>query len=342
MTDATAIPYLPHDADAARPEDIARKRTPPLSPAVLGAEAAASRWPQVDPSAAPFIYIGAALTPTEFRDYCLEYDFGSIPPSMWIWHHTWKPDASWAPINPADSSTWWDRNEQGMTTLQKKAKRKPQCDGIMRYYRDTLHWPVGFHLLIDDLFIWLFTPLYEVGIHANEGNSWRKNGRLRYSVGCEVVGDFDNLAWPSQIQAMAGWACACVRARLGFELMYRTAPEDRPDLHDGSLSGHRDYSLKTCPGTGISNEFFVQVARDGWAAYQANTPPGTTGAGTYAVRHTQAIFEAPRPDARIALADTAELTEGERIAIDEVAHTGWAHLADERGFVPVGILTRLP
>jgi hypothetical protein len=270
--------FLPFDRDAARPEDLTRKRrdprkAPPQAP--MPAAAAAPRaWPDLDPIAAPFLYIGQALTPAEFRQYCLDYDFGSVPPSWWIWHHTYNPDASWAPIG-SNQGTWWDRNEAGLSVDQKKAKRKPQLDGIMRYYRDSLGWTVGPHLFVDDLFIWLFTPMYDVGIHANEGNSYHDSaGKLHYSIGCEVIGDFDPRAWPASIQAVAGWACACVKQRLGFDLRYVEAPEDRPDLHDLSLSGHRDYSDKTCPGNGISNSFFVQVAQAGWAAYQANTPPG--------------------------------------------------------------------
>lgn len=65
------------------------------------------------------------------------------------------------------------------------------------------------------------------------------------------------------------------------------------------------------------------------------------GAGIYHVNHTQVIFEAPAPDARIALNGTAMLWADTEADIDEVAHGGWAHLRNHVGFVPVGVLTRV-
>src|SRR5262245_39283514 len=109
----TDIHYTPADRDAARPEDLKRKRTPRPAPALLGEV----QWPDVDPSSVPFIYIGQALTPTEFRAYVDQYDFGSLLPSWVIFHHTWNPDASWAPIS-SNQATWWDRDEAGKTIEQ--------------------------------------------------------------------------------------------------------------------------------------------------------------------------------------------------------------------------------
>ena len=296
---ATSHVYLPHDAGAARPRDL-----DPQPPAPAPSATAAHAWPQEDPSAAPFHYIGQALTPAEFRQYCLDYDFGSSPPSYWIWHHTWNPDASWAPAS-SDPATWWDRNEQGMTAAQKQAKRKPQLDAIMRYYRDSLGWTVGPHLFIDDLFIWLFCPMYYVGIHANEGNSYHtSSGQLRYSIGCEVVGAYDAAPWPASVRAMAGWAVACVKARLGMQLAYTSAPQDRPDLHDTQLSGHRDYTTeKTCPGKAITPAFFVQAANDGWAAYQAGTVPGPTPADPLRARTIPGAPGTPAKYCSVGMAD---------------------------------------
>src|SRR4051812_42106854 len=101
--------YTPDDRDAARPEDLARiqARRPSATPT-------AHVWPEEDPSAGAFHYIGQALTPAEFQQYCLDYDFGSAPPSFWIWHHTVNPDATWAPLN-SDPAIKWDRNEAGMS-----------------------------------------------------------------------------------------------------------------------------------------------------------------------------------------------------------------------------------
>lgn len=269
MLDLSA--FLPHDADAARSEDLARRQTAPPAPATLSA--APHAWPGEDPAFAPLHYIGVGLTPAEFRDYCLAYDFGSVPPSYWIWHHTVNPDASWAPMS-SNQATWWDRNEQGMTLAQKKTKRKGQLDAIARYYIG-LGWTTCPHLFVDDIWVWLACPMYFIAIHANEGNSYTKSGKTRYSIGCEVVGFYDRATWSPAVRATAGWAFACVKQRLNIQIVYTSAPQDRPDLHDPQLSGHRDYTTeKTCPGTAITPEFYVQAAHDGWAAYQANTPPG--------------------------------------------------------------------
>jgi N-acetyl-anhydromuramyl-L-alanine amidase AmpD len=67
----------------------------------------------------------------------------------------------------------------------------------------------------------------------------------------------------------------------------------------------------------------------------------SNGAGIYRVRHTQAVFEAPTPDAKVALNDGALVYAGATVDIDEIAHGGWAHLRNGVGFVPSGILTRV-
>lgn len=159
--------------------------------------------------------------------------------------------------------------------------------------------------------IWQMTPPASPGTHAGDCNS-------RY-FGIEVVGDFQARP-PSAAQQQLLIDVVTI--------LHRWA------TIDATLVAHRDCMLgRTCPG----DAFYALKS-----SLQQRLAAQLLGAGTYAVRHTQAIFEAPRPDARIALNDTAELTEGQQIAIDEVAHGGWAHLADGRGFVPVGILTRLP
>lgn len=60
----------------------------------------------------------------------------------------------------------------------------------------------------------------------------------------------------------------------------------------------------------------------------------------YRALHTQAVFEAPDPAARIALAGTAEINAGDTVRVDEVK-AGWAHLATHVGFVPIGILEKM-
>jgi N-acetylmuramoyl-L-alanine amidase CwlA len=115
-------------------------------------------------AAMAFSYIGKALTGHEFIDYVATYAFGSVPPSFVVIHHTYNPDASWAPIS-ANHATWWNRNESGLSSDAIKTKRKPQLDSIRDYYI-TKGWSTGPHLFIDDQWIWLFTPMYDVGTHA--------------------------------------------------------------------------------------------------------------------------------------------------------------------------------
>lgn len=272
----TDLPFLPDDADAARPEDLARRQLPPPpQPMVLSAEAKV--WPGEDPNAAPFHYIGQFIHAADLPAYCEQYYYGSTPPSYWVWHHTVDPDTKKAPYYSTPNKQW-DRNEEGMTLEQKIQKRKPQLDNIMWFYRNSKGWEVGPHWFVDDLpGAWAFTPMYYIGIHANEGNSYTENGKTRYSIGCEVVGYYDTVVWPPDVRDNAGWLCACVKAALHFQNVYTAAGQDRPDLHDPQLSGHRDYTTeKSCPGRAITNEFFVQAAVDGWANYQAGIVPGPT------------------------------------------------------------------
>jgi len=265
------VELTPFAQDAARPQDLTQPKGNSLAPAV----SSAWQWPVEDTNAGNFHYIGQALTLPQFRQYCIDYkttgQFGPYPPSYLIFHHTYNPDASWATANTGESDNW-DRSESGLSLTQKKDKRKPQLDAIMRYYRDSLAWTTGPHIFIDDLFVWLFTPFYYVGTHSNEGNSYHKNGTLRYSIGCEVIGCYDKVVWPKAIYDNVGYAAACLRAVLGFEMKYTPAAQDRPDIHDLQLSAHEDYTTgKSCPGTMITPNFYVQCAQDGQRRYESAT-----------------------------------------------------------------------
>src|SRR4030095_15265856 len=88
--------------------------------------------------------------------------------------------------------------------------------GIKNYYRDSLGWDRGPHLFIDEKWIWLFTPMYEVGIHAAEGNGYHDSaGPLHYSIGIEVLGYYEHVQWTSAIANNVAVAVAMVRQRLG-------------------------------------------------------------------------------------------------------------------------------
>jgi N-acetylmuramoyl-L-alanine amidase len=207
-----------------------------------------------------FAYIGQAKTGQEFIDYVAGYDFGSVPPSFVVIHNTYSPDASWAPIS-TNQASWWDRNEAGLSADQIKAKRKPQLDSIMVYYRDTKHWTTGPHLFIDERWIWLFTPMYDVGTHAASGNSYHDaSGQLHYSIGIETVGYFQSHGWPEAMQKLLQIAVQTLRDRLkNFDIVYTSAPDNRPDLHDHQISFHNDYNKPECPGAVITPTYAIPI-----------------------------------------------------------------------------------
>ena len=244
MSNLDTSPILPFDNDNFDPAAPQKPR-----PAVLGEG---------------FAYDGRALTVEEFAAHVAAYRFGTIPPEFAVLHHTAKPDASWAPLNN-DPSIKWDRDERGKSEAQIQAKRKKQLDGIKNYYAG-LGWNAGPHLFIDDRFIWLFTPMYDVGIHAKSGNSYHdRAGKLKYSIGIEVVGYYEKVVWPLNVAHNVGMALAILRRRLGtFALEYRPGPRNTPAAHLGSLSSHRDYNKPECPGKAITEQFYVDVAQRAW------------------------------------------------------------------------------
>lgn len=248
---------LPFDADAHDPRAPQKPR-----PAVLG-EA--------------FPYIGKGCTLAQFSEYIQTYNFGKVPPDHVIFHHTANPDASYAPLS-SNPATRWDRNEAGMSISEMYYKRKRQLDGLKSYYEKTLGWSAGPHIFIDDRWIWLMTPMYDVGIHAKWGNSFRSHGRLHYSIGIEVIGYYERREWPAPVQALVGGAVRALQAQLGtFSLDYMYQTDDskpgmkvakgvqvcaHPErLKFGGLASHADYNKPQCPGAAITPDFYTKVCR---------------------------------------------------------------------------------
>src|SRR5262249_50121743 len=155
-----------------------------------------------------------ALTLSEFVDYIRRYPFGTIPPDFIVLHHTYIPDASWAPT-PGSKATW-DANEYGMTTEQIRQKRLRQMDNLKTFYNTTLQWTAGPHLIIDDQWIFLLSPMYNEGIHAKWFNSFRDAaGVYHYSVGIEVVGNYKLKPWPTPVANLVGAAVVALQKQLG-------------------------------------------------------------------------------------------------------------------------------
>lgn len=195
-------------------------------------------------------YLGGNKTLSEFRSYVQQKDFGSIPPNEIVIHHTWRPT----------KEQWKGRNS---------------LEGIRDYYVSK-GWAAGPHLFIAEDGIWLFTDMYDVGIHAGEGNAtWKTpTGRIvkgysggwgaklqSYSIGIEVVGDYDTDVWTGETKKNTLGAIKVLLETLGLEY------ED--------ISFHRDYSSKSCPGHAITKEWLIRelqgLASDGTPTANINT-----------------------------------------------------------------------
>lgn len=221
----------------------------------------------------PFAYIGRGLTLTEFGQYVREYDFGPVAPDFIVLHHTAIPSATWAPY---PSGAVWDANENSLTEQEKYDKRKRQLDALMRFYR-AKGWTAGPHLFIDERWIWLFTPMYNIGIHAAQGNSRRRGGRLHYSIGIEVIGYHEHVPWhPSAARLVAG-AVALLKARLNsFNF------EDKP--YEGGVGAHRMYNKPECPGAAIVASYYMPLLRRAYDELIA--PPPAPGIKHYRAKTT--------------------------------------------------------
>jgi len=273
-----------------------------------------------------FSYIGEAKTGQEFINYVHGYDFGTVPPTFVVLHNTAIPDATWAPLG-GDPKTKWNRNEDGLSAEAIRDKRKKQLDGIRDYYVG-LGWSSGPHLFIDERWIWLFTPMYDVGTHAKSGNSFTDaNGKLHYSIGIETVGWFQHHGWPITMQRLLQIAVQSIRSKIGtYELLYASAPANRPDLHEHSISFHYDYNKPGCPGAIITPDYALPILKKPYPSVYL----------IYQVVAPCAVFQSRNPDGLLAAGPAdgqTRLAPGETILIDDITD-GWLHLASEIGFIP--------
>jgi hypothetical protein len=118
-----------------------------------------------------FLYLGQALTAADFVDYVATYDFGTIPPDFIVLHHSAIPGTRFT--GAADGGKQiWDAGEDGLGEAAIRAHRLKGLEALRDFYKNTKKWDRGPHLYIDDRYIWLFTPMRELGIHAMWGNSF--------------------------------------------------------------------------------------------------------------------------------------------------------------------------
>lgn len=255
---------------------------------------------------AAFAYIGVAHSRESFASYVQGYNFGSIPPDYVVIHHTAIPSTLYARY---PTGSVWDAGEAGMSEPQIQAKRKRQLDNIMVYYRDTRGWSAGPHLFIDEKYIWLFSPMSVVGVHASGGNSYRDNaGALHYSIGLEVVGYYEYVTWPKAVADNVSGAVAALQQTLHtFKYI------DKPWM--GGISAHRHYNKPSCPGAAIQPSYYMPILEAG-----AAPPPKS-----YRVLGIPVYQESDRNGPL-----WGHLMPGESITVDDPAN---GHLADHRGFI---------
>jgi len=185
--------------------------------------------------------IGRCLSTHEWLDYVAAYDFGPVPPSRVVLHHTWVPTLE----------QW-----TGLRSMQ----------GMQRFYAGK-GWTAAPHIYVGPDGIWLFTPMHTVGIHAGSGNSGRTNGKFWYSIGVEMVGNYDKVRPTGAVLEGTRAVLGGLSKRLGI------APRQL-------ISFHRDYTdEKSCPGWAVTKDW-VMAEIEGWLG----APPAAEQPRIYRVR----------------------------------------------------------
>jgi len=168
--------------------------------------------------------VGTSHTPEEFDAYCHQLQWTAWRPSFVVVHNTASPSLAQRP--------------KGFT--------KQHILNLEAYYRDKQKWKAGPHLFVDDLRIWVFTPLTVSGTHSP---SWNK-----VALGLEMLGDYEKEAFDSgrglKVRENAIAALATLCAILGFEA--------------STIRIHREDPLTThaCPGKNVRKLELIQSVQD--------------------------------------------------------------------------------
>lgn len=157
------------------------------------------------------------LTKKQFSEYVNKKDFGSIPPTRLVIHHTADPTIE----------EW-----NGMQSIL----------GMKSHY-EKKGWPSGPHIYVAPDGIWLFTDMYDFGTHARAGNGEKDwLGRIKwYSVGIEVVGNYMAKRWEGGIKDRA--------------LHVIKTLQDKLEIDDDEIDFHNDWVNTACPGAQITKEW---------------------------------------------------------------------------------------
>jgi len=255
--------------------------------------------------------IGEKLNKEQWLNYISDYDFGKVKPSRIVLHHTWKPTVE----------SW-----NGLSTMK----------GMQSYYNG-LGWTSAPHLYIAPDGIWLFTPLSEVGIHAGEGNSgYWENGNWSYSIGIEMVGNYDNSPPSGKI--------------LEYTLLVMSSLVNVMEKSiDQVLYFHRDFSDKTCPGSSVTKywikeKYYEYTNKDFVEVHSFIDNQYTIKSGI----DFAAIREGPGTSYPIALDGSAKLYPGETFPYDTSVegesiegNNAWIHHSAGIGFIHSSLIEEL-
>jgi len=168
--------------------------------------------------------VGESFSPEGFDSYCHTLQWTAWRPSFIALHNTASPSLAQRP--------------QGLS--------KQHIKNLETYYRDQKGWKAGPHLFVDDLQIWVFTPLTLSGVHSP---SWNK-----LALGVEMLGNYDSEAFDSgrglQVRKNAVAAMATLSAVLGIDPM--------------SMKLHREDASTShaCPGTKVKKLEVIQEVRE--------------------------------------------------------------------------------
>jgi lysozyme len=174
--------------------------------------------------------IKLGLTPKEFDDYVDDVAAKKMrwAPRGVVLHNTWNPTlAKWPGIVKGKQISVEQRLENTKAGYVNRG------------------WRAGPHLFIDRDKIWLFTPLWDKGLHSPSWNSTH--------FGVELVGNFEVEQIPDTMKTMAISAIKSL-----YRLVGKTPTDDNFHFHkEDPKTTH-----KTCPGPNVgSKESWLDYVR---------------------------------------------------------------------------------
>jgi N-acetylmuramoyl-L-alanine amidase len=175
--------------------------------------------------------IGKSFSPEDFDNYCHTLHWNTWRPSFIVLHNTAIPSLADRP--------------HGLT--------QTHINNLEAFFRDTNKWSAGPHLFIDDLQIWVFTPLTVTGVHSPSWNS--------IALGIEMLGNYETEPFDSgrglNVRKNTIAAMASLSGVLG--------------LDPGSMKLHREDPATThaCPGKNVRKLEVIQEVQDALASMHA-------------------------------------------------------------------------